>query len=62
MERKIYGLLSLVSLALCLIFSIAHFLGAIQASRFKLGFLLASIAWFVFATLWVTRPKNSTKT
>lgn len=62
MERKIYGLLSLVSLALCLVFPIVHFLGKIQSGRFKTGFLLASIAWFVFATLWVIRPKNTSKT
>jgi hypothetical protein len=52
----------LVSLALCLIFPIVHFMGKIKADRFKSGFLFASLAWFIFATLWAIRPKKSSKT
>lgn len=62
MQRIIYGILSLISLALCLIFPIVHFMGKIKADRYKSGFLFASLAWFIFATLWATRPKKSSKT
>ncbi len=61
MPRIISGIFSLVSLALCLAFSVVHFLGRIDADRFKSGFLLASIAWFIFATLWAGRAKKSSK-
>jgi hypothetical protein len=46
------GLLSLASLATCLGAAILHFLGRLSAPGFKLTFLLASVAWFVFAALW----------
>ncbi|MGB7297515.1 MAG: hypothetical protein WBC70_18205 [Candidatus Aminicenantales bacterium] len=46
------GLISLVSLAACLVSAILHFLGRLPGPDFKLIFLLASIAWFVFAALW----------
>jgi EamA domain-containing membrane protein RarD len=62
MQRILFGILSMVSLALCLVFSIVYFLGKIKADRFKSGFLFASIAWFIFATLWATRAKKSSKT
>jgi hypothetical protein len=48
MQRILLSILSIVSLALCLVFSILHFLGRIGADRFKSGFLFASIAWFIF--------------
>jgi len=62
MQRILFGTLAIASLALCLIFPILHFLGRIEADRFKSGFLFASVAWFVFATLWATRTKKSSKT
>lgn len=62
MPRMLLGILSMVSLALCLVFPIIHFLGRIEADRFKSGFLLASIAWFIFAPLWASRAKKSSKT
>jgi hypothetical protein len=61
MERKIMAILAIVSLSLCLIFPIVHFLGKINAAAYKSGFLLASAAWFIFATLWITSPKNRIK-
>ena len=62
MPRILSGILSLVSLALCLVFPIVHFLGRIKADRFKSGFLLASIAWFIFATIRASQAKKSSKT
>lgn len=46
------GLLSLVSLAACLAAAVLYFYGRLPTQSFRLVFLLASIAWFVFATLW----------
>ncbi len=46
---RLAGGLALVSLALCLASAALFFLGRIPEATFKLGFLLASIAWFVLA-------------
>jgi len=62
MQRILFGILAFISLVLCLAFPILRFLGRIEADRYKSGFLFASIAWFVFATLWATRAKKSSKT
>jgi len=59
MERKILALLAIVSLALCLIFPVVRFLGKIDAAGYKSGFFCASAAWFIFAALWITRPKKN---
>jgi hypothetical protein len=50
--RILLALISLASLAACLVSAILHFLGRFSAPDFRLVFLLASICWFVFATLW----------
>jgi len=47
-----WGSISLVSLAACFVSAVLHFLGRLPAADFKLIFLLASAAWFVFAALW----------
>ncbi|MFZ2054272.1 MAG: hypothetical protein WAU81_08755 [Candidatus Aminicenantales bacterium] len=52
MAKIVLGSISLVSLAACLVSAILHFQGRLSAPDFKLVFLLASIGWFVFATLW----------
>jgi len=62
MQRILFEVLAIISLVLCLVFPILRFLGKIEADRFKSGFLFASIAWFIFATLWATRTKKSSKT
>ena len=46
------GMLSLVSLAACLAAAVLYFYGRLSTQSFRFVFLLASIAWFVFATLW----------
>jgi hypothetical protein len=52
-----WGILSLASLAACLISAVLHFLGRISTQDFRVIFLLASVGWFVFATLWA-RPRK----
>lgn len=48
--KGLFGALALLSLAACLAFPILYFLGRISERGYKTGFLIASIAWFVFAT------------
>jgi hypothetical protein len=55
--RILLASISLASLAACLVSAILHFLGRFSAPDFKLVFLLASICWFVFATLWAKTRK-----
>ena len=52
MTKIVLGSLSLLSLGLCLASAVLHFLGKFSGPDFKLLFLLASLGWFVFATLW----------
>jgi uncharacterized SAM-binding protein YcdF (DUF218 family) len=59
--RPIYALLSLLSLFVCLLLPVLRFLGRMTADRFKFGLLFASIAWFVFASLWAAAAKKTEK-
>jgi hypothetical protein len=58
MRRVLFGVLSILSLILCLATSIIYFLGKISEESYRLIFLLASIGWFVLATLWATKRKK----
>jgi len=58
MRGILFGVMSILSLILCLATPIIYFLGKISEENYKLIFLLASIAWFVFATLWATKRKK----
>lgn len=54
--KKIWlPVISLLSLAGCLAAPVLHFLGRLSTKNHKLIFLAASVAWFVFATLWTRR-------
>lgn len=55
------GALSLLSLACSLASAALYFLGKVSASSYKTIFLWASVAWFVFATLWASKRKKSTR-
>ena len=59
--RPIYALLALLSLFICLLLPVLRFLGRLTAERFKFGLLFASIAWFVFASLWAATAKKTEK-
>lgn len=47
--KDLAGLLALLSLAACLAAPVLFFLGRLTEGSFKTTFLVASIAWFVFA-------------
>lgn len=59
MRRRVFAVLALLGLALCLAFPILRFLGRISVEGFRSGLLMASVAWFVFATLWSLKPKKN---
>jgi len=58
MRNILLAFISLISLAFCLISPVLYFLGKLTAQNYKLVFSLASLAWFVFATLWASRKKK----
>lgn len=53
--KKWLPILSLASLAACLAAPVLHFLGKLGSNSNKLVFLIASLGWFVFSTLWARR-------
>jgi len=61
MKRRLFAGPALLSLALCLAVSLAHFLGRLTVAQFRLYLLLASAGWFVFAPLWASRAKAGKK-
>ena len=59
MQKTIWAVLSLASLVVCLLAALLHFLGKIATPGYRLMFNLASIGWFIFATLWARRTKKA---
>lgn len=55
MDRLLFSFLALGSLAVCLLSALGYFLGKLLASEYKLIFFIASLTWFIFATLWARR-------
>jgi len=58
MYRILVGFLSIISLLSCLAFPVLYFLRKTSQKQYKLSFLLASIVWFIFATLWAQQKKT----
>jgi hypothetical protein len=58
MARTLSGIMAVASLAVCLLFCVVKFQGKIDAWSFKTGFLLASAAWFIFASLRIGFSKK----
>jgi hypothetical protein len=56
--RLLYGVLSVVSLITCAMIAFFYFWGSITMPEYKAILLAASIVYFIFATLWATRPSN----
>jgi len=54
MKKILFLLLSLLSLLICLISPFLYFFGRIEEGDYKWIFLLSSVGWFVFATLWAS--------
>jgi hypothetical protein len=59
MSNMIFAFVSLLSLAVCLFAPVLFFLGKMTEENYKLVFLIASIAWFIFATLWARKKKRA---
>ncbi len=47
-----FGIAAIFSLAAGLAAPLLYFLGVSSEARYKLILLIASVAWFVFGTLW----------
>jgi hypothetical protein len=58
MKIRIPAVLSLTSLALCLVSPVLFFAGKISERTYRPAFLLTSIAWFVFAILWASAARK----
>lgn len=59
MRRTWLGIAAVFCLAAGLAAAVFYFLGAVSESRYKLILLIASAAWFVFATLWAGAGRAS---
>ena len=57
--RLLLGLLSAASLIACTGVAFLYFWGSITMRQYKTILFIASILYFVFATLWATRPRRS---
>lgn len=55
--KAIAALISVLSLAVCLIVPVLWFLGRTTEDTYKMLFLLATVVYFIFATLWARRPE-----
>jgi hypothetical protein len=56
--KSFYGIAALLSLAACLAAPVFYFLGTLAEAGFKLALVPASLAWFLFATLWASARKK----
>jgi hypothetical protein len=50
--------LAALSLILCLVAPVLHFLGRMDIAGYKVMLASASAGWFIFATAWAMRPKK----
>jgi hypothetical protein len=58
MKKFWLGVLSLTCLSACFASAGMYFLGRLTTNGFRMVFLVASIAWFVLATLWAEARKK----
>lgn len=58
MRKTISGAVAALSLAACLGSPLAYFLGALEAGAFRLLFALASLGWFVAATIFTASRES----
>jgi len=59
MKTRILAWPALLNLALCLVSPVLFFTGKISERTYRLAFLLTSIAWFVFAILWMSAARRN---
>lgn len=53
--KGLLAVLAALSLGWCLAAPLLYFHGTLTMEAYKSHLLAASVAWFVFATLWTTR-------
>lgn len=58
MHKAISGAIAALSLGACLGAPVAYFLGALEAGAFRLIFALASLGWFVGATIFTASRES----
>lgn len=56
--KTLLAVLSLLNLALCVAAPVYFFAGRLAEDKYKLVLLLASIAYFIFATAWASRRRQ----
>ncbi len=61
MKKWTLGTAAVLSLAACLVFPVAFFLGKMSEGTFKLLFLVFSVVWFVLAVAWDVRKNKEAK-
>lgn len=59
MWHILFTILALAGLGLCLASPILYFVGKVGEDNFKNLFLIASISWFIFGSLWFTSKKKN---
>jgi hypothetical protein len=62
MLRLTYLLISIASLFFCLASAVLVFLGKTSMANYKQLFLLGSISYVIFATIWATKEKPTHET
>ena len=55
--KKYFTIMAVLSLVACLVAPVLRFLDLVSESGFRLAFLLASLAWFIAATVRVSWKK-----
>ena len=53
--KAVAAMLAVAALAWCLAAPLLYFRGIVTMEDYKAQLLAASLAWFVFATVWATR-------
>ena len=56
--RILLGLMAGAALITCALVAFFYFWGSVTMQQYKTILFVASILYFVFATLWATRPSN----
>ena len=59
MIRRLAGIAAWMSFAVCLAAPVLYFAGKTNEGGYKLIFSLASVGWFILATMWMTMKKKS---
>lgn len=57
--RYVFALVSIVSLVTCLVVPVIYFHGGVDEAAYKNTMTVASVGWFVFATLWATKKSQA---